>query len=101
LCAGSLAREGGIVKKFVLRSLVASSIFIAGCAALNSYSELHEGVPYYLPRTLVRYTVDQGNPAKTTIDAIDVAESKPRYLSYQASGFADENVCIDRTEEGL
>lgn len=74
----------------------------AGCAALYSNPLPAEGVPYFLPQTLVRYTVNQGNPAASKIDAIDVPDkSRPRYLSYRANGFSDENVCISRTDEGL
>lgn len=74
----------------------------AGCAALYSNPLPAEGVPYFLPHTLVRYAIDQSSPAASKIDTIDVPDrSRPRYLSYAGNGFADENVCISRSEEGL
>ena len=73
-----------------------------GCAALYSYQAPGEGIPYFLPQTLVRYNIDQTDPGNSHIETIEVpAKSRPRYLAYQANALADENLCIDRTETGL
>lgn len=75
-------------------------ITLGGCSALTSEDKSSEGVPYHLPLSLIRYTVDQG--ARTaTIDTMDVVDKHTRYLAYRENGFADENVCINRTNTGL
>ncbi|MBR2686735.1 MAG: hypothetical protein IKE42_02690 [Aquamicrobium sp.] len=75
-------------------------ITLGGCSALTSEDKSSEGVPYHLPLSLIRYTVDQG--ARTAkIDTMDVVDKHTRYLAYRENGFADENVCVDRTSTGL
>lgn len=75
---------------------------ISACVALSSNDFATEGVPYFLPRTMVRYVVDQGDEPVLTIDKYQTADkSRPYYLSYNENALSDENVCIDRTKEGL
>ncbi len=90
------------------RLAVGATASIAGlsalfaCAAVRTSSSIHEGVPYFLPLTKVRYLVDLEEPAETRIETINVPDrSRPLYLSYAENAFADENICIDRTEDGL
>jgi hypothetical protein len=51
---------------------------------------------------MVRYIVEQSDPPIFKIDRVDTADkSRPYYLSYNENALADENVCIDRTKDGL
>jgi len=74
---------------------------LSACSALNSYDHPMEGVPYFLPKTQIRYSIDYTDVSLSQITTRSASGSQPYYLSYQANAFADENVCIDRTSTGL
>jgi hypothetical protein len=94
----------GTIKRLAVGATVSIgglSVLLA-CAAVTTSTSVHEGVPYFLPLTKVRYLVDLEEPAETKIETISVPDrSRPLYLSYSENAFADENICVDRTEDGL
>lgn len=83
-------------------SVLSMTLLVASCAALVTSYSPDEGVPYFLPQTLVKFVVDVGNPAASKMDTIDVADrGQSYYLSYRSNSLADENLCIHRSKDGL
>ncbi len=79
-----------------------SVLFMSSCSALYSNLDTSEGVPYFLPKTLVRYHVNFDNLTSSSVKTVEVPDrSRPRYLSYKENWFADESLCISRSESGL
>lgn len=84
-----------------LRVLVLFS-FLTACSSLTTSVSQREGIPYFLPLTKIRYVVDYDTPSESSIQSyVSPDRSKPYYLSYQEDAFADENLCVDRTDNGL
>jgi hypothetical protein len=87
--------------------------FMIGCGTVTTdLAPKADGVPYYLPRSLLKLTFTPTQPAKgdkktptpPTISAenVEIADLTQRYVaSYAASPFADDRLCIKRTETGL
>jgi hypothetical protein len=83
-------------------SAIFAAALVSSCAALVSETQVSEGVPYYLPRTVVRFHVNQDAPERSVVEKLDVPDrANPYYLHYNASWLADENVCISRSTTGL
>ncbi|MDW9354137.1 hypothetical protein GOA97_06190 [Sinorhizobium meliloti] len=86
---------------FVFRSVLL--LGLTGCVgATTAISPSANGVPYYLPKSLVEVAFTRGETPKVTATVIEVANQAHRYvLSYSASGSSDDNFCVKRTDTGL
>jgi hypothetical protein len=95
-----------------LSCAIALSCLLAGCTGLETHVAPHaNGVPYYLPRSLVELTftpsaaaTDQQPEQAPTVTAknVEIADLSQRYVaSYAASPYSDDRLCIARTETGL
>jgi hypothetical protein len=79
---------------------------VVSCTALNTDTVTRDGVPYYLPHTLLTLTFDpgaQGAPPAITAQPNDVADPLQRYIAYYApNAFAQDRLCVSRsTTTGL
>lgn len=83
---------------------------ISSCGSVTTdVSPKGDGVPYYLPRSLVELTFTPtqeagGKVTPPTISAktVEIADPTQRYVaSYVANPFADDRLCILRTQTGL
>ena len=77
---------------------------------LNSaipYAPSRDGVPYYLPRSLLNVTVTApkaDTPDAPTIRAksVEIADQTQRYVAYYAPNpFSDDALCVARSDNGL
>lgn len=92
---------------------VACLLLTAGCGTVvTDRAPKPDGVPYYLPRSLVRLTFTPTQPAEgekktaspptIAVENVEVADLTQRYVaSYAANAFADDRLCIARTQTGL
>jgi hypothetical protein len=65
---------------------------------------VRNGIPYYLPRSLVELTVatDKDKNASIAAKPHDIANQKQRYIAYYAPNpFSDDGLCIGRETNGL
>jgi hypothetical protein len=76
---------------------------ISASGASGARTTAHDGVPYYLPRSLLNVKVTAG-ASGPSIDAtgVDVADVAQHYVAYyEPSVFSDDQLCVSRTDDGL
>ncbi len=91
---------GWLLRAFVIGCLAGVS---TSCVGVRTDLAPHrDGVPYYLPRTLIELTFTPGERPAIAAVPVEIADLSQRYVtSYAANGFADDRICIVRTKTGL